>query len=259
MNMPVVKAVTYVLAHTPHLVRYGSKPSREVAKEPELIHEIEGALRSYDAARDYGPHQVYIGNRRPEDLAEAATPWYANQTPGERMGPFGEIIPEIEFYALMRIADTFSLLRLEESASLEARQLLQEHPQRAKIAVLLQQHDVAGVYEGVEKRSDGPARAVGQKDGVNVNLSAALLLQVLGDNLPHTEVSLRGRVACETFGLAHQRSASSLGVGFAVYRDRAGVSYREHILYVRLQPRRRINLSGQILREQIRIVHCFLP
>lgn len=126
--MPVVKAVTYVLAHTPHLVRYGSKPSREVVKDPELIDEIEGSLRSFDAARDYGPHQVYIGNRRPEELAGAVTPWYANLTPGERTGPFGEIIPEIEFYGLMRIADTFGLLRLERSASLEAKELLQAHP-----------------------------------------------------------------------------------------------------------------------------------
>ena len=33
---PVVRGVRYVLAHTPGLVRYGSKPTRELAKEHKL-------------------------------------------------------------------------------------------------------------------------------------------------------------------------------------------------------------------------------
>lgn len=128
MNLPVVKAVTYVLAHVPHLVRYGSKPVREGAKSPQILSDIESSLRDYDAARDYGPHQVYIGNRRPESLNDAPKPWYANLTPSQRFGPFGEIMPELEFYGLMRIADTFSLFRLEESFALAARDSLADHP-----------------------------------------------------------------------------------------------------------------------------------
>lgn len=128
MSFPTIKAVTYVLAHVPHLVRYGSKPLREGAKDPAVLGHIEEALRNFEAARDYGPHQVYIGNRRPEALAEAAQPWHTHLLPGDRFGPFGEIVPEVEFYGLMRIADTFGLFRLEHDFSLEARERLSRHP-----------------------------------------------------------------------------------------------------------------------------------
>lgn len=128
MSYPVIKAVTYVLAHVPHLVRYGSKPIREGAKDPAVLGHIEEALRDFGAACSYGPHQVYIGNQRPEALADAAQPWHANPISGDRFGPFGEIIPETEFFGLMRIADTFGLLRLEHNFSLEARERLLNHP-----------------------------------------------------------------------------------------------------------------------------------
>ena len=36
MAQPVVRDVRFFLAHTPGLVRHGSKPSREIAKEPAL-------------------------------------------------------------------------------------------------------------------------------------------------------------------------------------------------------------------------------
>lgn len=140
MSFPVVKAVTYVLAHVPHLVRYGSKPLREGNKDPAVLGHIEEALRDFEAARDYGPHQVYIGNRQPERLADAPQPWHSHLLAGDRFGPFGEIIPESEFYGLMRIADTFSLLRLERDFSLEAREQLSHHPlvRPAELALLEQ-------------------------------------------------------------------------------------------------------------------------
>lgn len=128
MSMPVVKAVSYVLAHTPHLVRYGSKPTREGALAPEVLDEIEGSLRDFETARDYGPHQVYVGNQPPELLADIARPWHEHPIPGKRFGPFGEIVPEDEFYGLMRIADTFALLRLEEAFTEEVRLKLADHP-----------------------------------------------------------------------------------------------------------------------------------
>ncbi len=51
-----------VLEHVPDLVRYGSKPSRELDRLPEL----ERSLRTYEQALAYPPHQVFIGNARPE-------------------------------------------------------------------------------------------------------------------------------------------------------------------------------------------------
>jgi betaine reductase len=138
MTLPVIKAVSYVLAHVPHLVRYGSKPLRDGAKEPAVMGHIEEALRDFDAGRDYLPHQAYIGNRRPEALADAPRPWHARAAPSERYAPMGEIMPEAEFYGLMRLADGFDLLKLEAEFAAEARERLSRHPllQPAELAPL---------------------------------------------------------------------------------------------------------------------------
>ena len=37
---PVIKASAYTLAHAPDLVRYGSKPAREIEKKPEILQKI---------------------------------------------------------------------------------------------------------------------------------------------------------------------------------------------------------------------------
>ncbi len=109
MTFPVIQSVTFVLAHVPHFARYGSKPLREIPKDRDALPQIEASLRAYDAARDYAPHQVYIGNLRPEALAALEKPWYAHTTPSDRFGPYGEIVPEDEFYGLMALADQFDL------------------------------------------------------------------------------------------------------------------------------------------------------
>ena len=41
MSYPVIKAVTLVLAHVPHFARYGSKPLREIPRDPEALPQIE--------------------------------------------------------------------------------------------------------------------------------------------------------------------------------------------------------------------------
>lgn len=128
MKFPVVKGVTLVLAHVPHFARYGSKPLREIPRDADALGQIEGSLRDFDAARDYAPHQVYIGNMRPEALAQIEKPWHAHPTPSERFGPYGEILPEDEFYGLMALADQFDLFRLEREFALHVRERLSEHP-----------------------------------------------------------------------------------------------------------------------------------
>jgi betaine reductase len=127
MSFPVIQGVTLVLAHVPHLARYGSKPLREIPTDPHVLPQLEASLREYDAARDYAPHQAYIGNLRPEALAEITKPWYAQSLPGDRFGPYGEIMPEDEFYGLMALADPFDLFRLERDFALDVRERLSEH------------------------------------------------------------------------------------------------------------------------------------
>ena len=125
----VVKGVAYFLAHVPSMIRYGAKPSREIRKEPSLLKSILSNLESYKQAVAYPPNQVFIGNMEPEELFQLPSPWYKNPIPNpSRWGAFGEIMPEEEFYGMMKICDEFQLLQLEEGFLQETVSKLKEHP-----------------------------------------------------------------------------------------------------------------------------------
>ncbi|MBA2526257.1 MAG: glycine reductase [Pyrinomonadaceae bacterium] len=129
MGFPVIKAVSYSLVHTPDLVRYGSKPERELRKDPKLNEEIVSHLRTFDDACAYPPNQVFVGGMPPESLWDMAKPWWKSKDNGApRFGPFGEVMPEAEFYGLLRFADEFDLILLEEAFHEQVRDELRAHP-----------------------------------------------------------------------------------------------------------------------------------
>src|SRR5262245_31565574 len=104
----VVKACAYALIHVPDFVRYGSKPIRDLDENPALLHQINARLRSYDEVLAYAPNQAFIGNRHPDTLHQLEQPWYTHLLDNAgRYGPFGEIMPEEEFYGWIKIADDF--------------------------------------------------------------------------------------------------------------------------------------------------------
>ena len=108
-----VHACSLVLAHAPDLVRYGSKPARELAADRDgLLDSIRGALRSYDEALGYAPHQVLIGNLPPAALWELERPWWKQPADSQRDGPFGTIVDQAELYRRMEEADAFGLFTL---------------------------------------------------------------------------------------------------------------------------------------------------
>lgn len=113
MADPVIRGVHSVLVHVPGLVRYGSKPTRELAKEGDpLLSKINEHVRSFEEAVGYAPNQVFIGNLSPEQLEALERPWWSRRVGHGRFGPFGQIMPEEEFLALMSLVDEFDLLRL---------------------------------------------------------------------------------------------------------------------------------------------------
>ncbi|MGA7874499.1 MAG: glycine/sarcosine/betaine reductase complex component C subunit beta [Desulfoferrobacter sp.] len=119
MPDPIIKTSAYVLVHTPGFVRYGSKPSREIAnsKEP-LLPVIDEHLRSFKEAVEYPPNQVFIGNLHPDRLNGIEQPWYKHPLEGaSRFGVYGEITPEEEFIGLLKYADDFDLIWLEKDAA----------------------------------------------------------------------------------------------------------------------------------------------
>ena len=105
-DMPVVRAVSLVLAHVPSLVRLGSKPLRVLREVDRPIEYLRPHLRDWDAARTYAPNQVFIGNVGVDELAARPTPWHRHPIVGApRFGPDGEIMPEDEFGLLAACDD----------------------------------------------------------------------------------------------------------------------------------------------------------
>jgi hypothetical protein len=127
--VPVIKGVSYFLGHVPGMVRHGSKPSRELTKDPALLDRFLGHLESYERALAYPPNQVFIGNISPDDLRQTPTPWIDHPIARpSRRGPFGEIMPETEFYGVLKICDEFKLIHLEESFVADVSRQLKGHP-----------------------------------------------------------------------------------------------------------------------------------
>src|SRR5258706_2188467 len=112
--MAVITCVANVLAHAPGLVRYGSKPVRDLARDPALADTIARHGRSFDDALAYAPNQAYVGGLEPDDLRARARPWFGTRVPGAaRIGPFGDILDEMELLALLKRCDRARLVQLD--------------------------------------------------------------------------------------------------------------------------------------------------
>jgi betaine reductase len=92
------------------------------------MEQMAAHLRPYAAAVAYPPNQALLGAIYPDDLRTYDQPWYKATAGGQRWGPHGEIMPEEEFYGLLRICDAFELLWLEEGFTNLARDMLSQHP-----------------------------------------------------------------------------------------------------------------------------------
>lgn len=115
MPTPAILGASYALAHAPDLVRYGSKPARELASEPSLLPEIDRALRPWREVVGYPPNQVFIGNLLPRRLDSIPRPWYENRPEAARPdGPFGRIVTQAALYGLMQLCDDFGLMTIDE-------------------------------------------------------------------------------------------------------------------------------------------------
>lgn len=115
ITQPVIGGASHCLAHVPNLVRYGSKPRREIKAGGDFESRLNDSLRSTAAAIGYAPNQTFIGNVTPEQLARIARPWYTSaadtgnavsETDREpSSGRFGAILDETQFYGLLEQAD----------------------------------------------------------------------------------------------------------------------------------------------------------
>ncbi|MCK4257893.1 MAG: glycine reductase [Halanaerobiales bacterium] len=147
MTLPVAKGASYVLVQTPAtLFHYGSTQTQTRAKDPnaEYLKKIPEFLRSFEDCVAYGPNQAYIGNILPDELENMAQPWYENpMQDASRYGEQGEIMPEDEFIGLVKMNDSFDLVKLTKEITAEIKAKLEAHP-------IFSNKDLKALGEGVE-------------------------------------------------------------------------------------------------------------
>ncbi len=109
----------YALFHVPDLVRYGSKPSRQIARDPEQLTAITSHLRSFSSVVAYPPNQAFIGNLAPEALELIERPRFRQPMESARAeGRFGCIRDQSTFYTRLAEADAFNLVHLNDANAL---------------------------------------------------------------------------------------------------------------------------------------------
>jgi len=117
---PVISGAAYCLAHAPDLVRYGSKPWREINRNRAVETQLLRSLRSFAAAASYPPNQTFLGEISPDDLARIARPWYSNSPAAnaqtEHKARFGVIVDQAALYALLARADVLEPALVEIAA-----------------------------------------------------------------------------------------------------------------------------------------------
>lgn len=132
MNYPVVKGTSYILVHAKDMViNNGTTQTTERVLNPdsEYLKKVPNHLRDFEEVIKYMPNQVYIGNMTPEELGEYSQPWYDKPLEdASRFGKYGEIMPEDEFIGLMKIVDTFDLVKLTKEFTEEVKTKLGAHP-----------------------------------------------------------------------------------------------------------------------------------
>jgi len=127
MHTPVISAASAVLAHVPGLCRHGSKPSRELPRNPEVQAQFLGSLRTFEQAVAYAPHQAFLGALHPRQLPQR--PWAGVAPNGEgRFAGVGELMPEDEFLGLLASVDDFDLVKLGAQEAGVFAERLGRHP-----------------------------------------------------------------------------------------------------------------------------------
>ncbi|MDQ3887596.1 MAG: glycine/sarcosine/betaine reductase complex component C subunit beta [Actinomycetota bacterium] len=241
----VIRAASLVLAHTPGLARYGSKPMRTLAGDPELTAQFLASLRSFDDAASYPPHQAFLGACHPRDLPPR--PWLHPSTspsqgvehPGaERFGPFGELMPEEEFFGLLAAVDEFDLAMLTPEVAERAAKRLAEHPlgthldlgrvsaaagdvpARLDPGVLplhLAPDTVAGALRGAHDQDESLAAPVLLENLACKATGTLALLHLLHDNgLDPAAVEYTLACSEEAVGDRYQRGGGNMGKAIAV-------------------------------------------
>lgn len=166
MSFPVIKKASYILADTPDLVLHNGTTQtleRETNPDSEYLKEIKNHLRTFEEVVGYAPNQTYIGNMTPEELAQRKRPWFNEKVENaDRFGKFGEIMPQDEFYGLLKVSDVFDLVILESNFTARVKEKFNAHPVlNVKAEKLGAGEDLAAIKNFVD---NGIAEGLYEKD-----------------------------------------------------------------------------------------------
>ena len=205
MTGAAVHGCSLVLAHAPDLVRYGSKPARELAASPDgLAERLTGALRSFEEAAAYPPNQVFLGNLRPEELWAIERPRWRRPVRPSTEGPYGVIVPQGELYRRLADADHFQLLRLDGEGAKNGGLTLYE---RGRVAGSMSRaHDLDDTLAATVLLENLACKATGA-------LALEHLLRQTG--VPADEVDYAIGCGEEAVGDRYQRGGGNLGKAIA--------------------------------------------
>lgn len=127
----VIKGASYILVNTPDmLIHNGTTQTSERAANPEseYLKKLPEHIRKFEEVVAYPPNQTYIGNFDPVELTNMPKPWFDKKLDNaSRFGRFGEIMPQDEFYGLMKVCDAFDLVLLEKGFTEDIKVKFENH------------------------------------------------------------------------------------------------------------------------------------
>jgi glycine/sarcosine/betaine reductase complex component C subunit beta len=191
MSFPIVKKASYILINTPDMVMHcGTTAAVERKNNPnsEFLKQAKNFLRLFEDVVAYPPNQTYIGNITPEQLLEIERPWQNSKIEGaSKTGKFGEIMPEDEFYGLLKISDVFNLVILEKGITQRIKEKFAAHELlSSKVEALSAGEEIADIKKLVDTQDaqglyldDVLVGCVKKAHDVDTNLSAHIMLENL--------------------------------------------------------------------------------
>lgn len=192
MTHAVVRGSGYVLVHAPDMVLHnGTTQTTEKSMNPDsdYLKTLPKHIRSFEEVVSYPPNQTYIGNLIPEELKEFKMPWHDKKVErADKVGKFGEIMPQDEFIGLMKIVDVFDLIKLEKSFTKDVKKKLDDHHfiKEGLISRLKEGEEIESIKKTVEEQGAEALYNNGKLVGcvkkahdIDINLSAHVLFENL--------------------------------------------------------------------------------
>ncbi len=192
MAYAVVKGGGFVLIHTPDMITHNGTTQtteRLVNPDSEYLKKLPNYYRTYEEVISYPPNQVYIGTIKPEDLRSYEMPWYKQQVEGAtRNGKHGEIMPQEEFLAMLKMVDVFDLVKLNKEFTNMVKPKFNQHPlmTEAMVAKLKDGDDMVEIEKYLNEQHAEPLYhdnkligCVKRAHDIDPNLNAHVILENL--------------------------------------------------------------------------------